>query len=199
MAITLPCADYPEIFKFYLEESQRVLDLVPSKPVLALKTDLYNEEQGTPYPGGIIGNVRNALMTGLEYQQERVDAARHRLPKHALAMHRGDIRKLEFPDELFDVVIDLSTIDHVRQSDVPIVIQEYARVLNPGGLLLLVVWTDDVTHEDAPWDPNAQYFFKRDFVTKSVKKHFDILNYNKVFTFPHDTHKWLMRYVGKKK
>lgn len=198
MAITLPCADYPEIFRFYLEESQRVVNLIEQKPALVLKTDLYNEEQGTPYPGGIMGNLKGALTTGLEYQQFRVEAAQHALPKLAQSMRKGDIRKLSYPDEIFDLVIDLSTIDHVRQLDVPMVLREYDRVLNPGGYILLIVWTDDVTHEDAGWDPNSQYFFKRDFVTKEVKKHFQILDYDKVFVFPHDTHKWLMRYVGKK-
>lgn len=73
----------------------------------------------------------------------------------------GDIRDLVFRDEFFDVILDLSTIDHVENYRA--VIGEYFRCLKKGGILLLIVWLDDKTREI-----NGQWYFERDEFYKSI-------------------------------
>jgi len=50
---------------------------------------------------------------------------------------QASIVKLPIKSENFDVVIDISTIDHIRHPQVPSVIGEYARVPRPKEILLL--------------------------------------------------------------
>lgn len=52
---------------------------------------------------------------------------------------QASILELPFCLGAFDVVIDISTLDHVRPSDVAGVVTEYVRVLKTGGILLLCV------------------------------------------------------------
>ena len=48
----------------------------------------------------------------------------------------ADIRKLPFKDSSFDMVLDISTIDHVPLDDALGVIGQYRRVLRTGGVLI---------------------------------------------------------------
>lgn len=46
-------------------------------------------------------------------------------------LHHGDVRRIPFDDESFDVVIDFGTLYHIAGSQ--IALDEIARVLAPGG------------------------------------------------------------------
>jgi len=49
----------------------------------------------------------------------------------------GDLSALPFPDDVFDAAVNIVTLEHVRRPEA--VMAELARVLQPGGRLLLVV------------------------------------------------------------
>jgi ubiquinone/menaquinone biosynthesis C-methylase UbiE len=51
----------------------------------------------------------------------------------------ASIQSLPFNDDTFDLVTDISTLDHVEPSGAGGVFKEYARVLKAGGILLLCV------------------------------------------------------------
>lgn len=187
--------DFSKVFEFYLRESQRIVDTMDNPMVL--KTDLYNEEQGTPIACGIVGNLKDCMVFGIEYQEDRLEAAKKKVPWAATRMTKGDIRKLEFPDQMFDIVIDLSTIDHVSTDDLDKVFSEYSRVLRKDGILLMCVWTDGVFNPEGEWSPDNQYFFSRDIFVPKFEAKFEVIKNESIFDL--DEKKKLLRLVGKKR
>jgi ubiquinone/menaquinone biosynthesis C-methylase UbiE len=82
------------------------------------------------YPGGI-------QLTGVEWSPAMLDIARQRAGPlgREVDLRQGDARALEFADASFDTVVctfSLCAIPDDRKA-----VQEMARVLRPGGLLLL--------------------------------------------------------------
>ena len=129
-----------------------------------LKTDCYNEANGRP----IIFDNKFKL---IEYDQEVINLAKR--SNMTLDIIQGDIRQLPFGHDSFEVILDLSTLDHIPPKDVATVIGEYNRVLGPRGKLLLITW---LTNNEAPekeWTPQDQYFFKYETVKKELDKYFD--------------------------
>jgi SAM-dependent methyltransferase len=66
--------------------------------------------------------------------------------------------QLEFPDQSFDLVISLSTFEHV--GDVPRVLAEIKRVLKPGGSALITfepIWTCSYGHHLHHFGPTAAH------------------------------------------
>lgn len=104
-----------------------VNDLKPNG--IILKTDTWNEVE-TKYP--IEADYY------LEIDEERVVKAKN----IGFNAYQGDIRALPFEDEVFDTLIDLSTIDHIK--DYEIALNEYSRVLKKGGKAIIVAWFGDI-------------------------------------------------------
>jgi SAM-dependent methyltransferase len=77
------------------------------------------------------------------------------------------LTKHEYGASKFDVILDLSTIDHIHPKDIENVLRKYKRWLKRTGTLWLVVWLNQhVRWRDVPIDanPSHQYYFeKRDF------------------------------------
>jgi ubiquinone/menaquinone biosynthesis C-methylase UbiE len=79
----------------------------------------------------------DVTLTGVEWSPAMLDIARHRAEHLASAVDlvHGDAQRLGFPDASFDTVVctfSLCAIPDDRQA-----VREMARVLRPGGLLLL--------------------------------------------------------------
>jgi len=51
------------------------------------------------------------------------------------SLKRGDIRKLDYPDDFFDAVLCFSTLEHIEDTDQALT--EISRVLKPGGTAIL--------------------------------------------------------------
>jgi ubiquinone/menaquinone biosynthesis C-methylase UbiE len=85
-------------------------------------------------------------LTGLEWSAAMLDIARHRAGQlgRAVDLRQGDAQALEFPDAAFDTVV--CTFSLCAIPDDQKAVAEMARVLRPGGLLLLA---DHV--EASPW------------------------------------------------
>jgi ubiquinone/menaquinone biosynthesis C-methylase UbiE len=89
-------------------------------------------------------------LTGVEWSPAMLDQARHRTEQlgRMVDLRLGDAQALEFPDARFDTVVctfSLCAIPDDRKA-----LDEMARVLRPGGLLLLA---DHV--EASRWDARA--------------------------------------------
>jgi SAM-dependent methyltransferase len=86
-------------------------------------------------------------MVGMDLAGKAVASARRRFERPGLEFLRGDAENLPFPDECFDVVVNVESCH--CYPDVPRFLEEVHRVLRPEGLLLMA----DVCHTNI--DPAA--------------------------------------------
>lgn len=104
-----------------------------------LKTDLWNEALGGARDiAGHFHETHGHRFFGLDLARRVCAEARSRVP--TVRVVQADIRALPFRPQSFDVVLDLSTLDHLPEAGVVQALGEYARVLRDGGVLLVVFW-----------------------------------------------------------
>jgi len=86
----------------------------------------------------------------------------------------GSITDLPYKDNVFDTVIDTSTIDHVPNYED--VLLEYKRVLKENGRLLLITWvtTKETYKEGQDLAGGEQYYFNEDDFLQALQRHFDV-------------------------
>jgi ubiquinone/menaquinone biosynthesis C-methylase UbiE len=72
-------------------------------------------------------------LAGLDIDGELLVEAADNLREHGTEaeLHRGDVRRMPFADEAFDVIVDFGTLYHIARSQAAL--DEIARVLAPGG------------------------------------------------------------------
>lgn len=158
-----------------------------------LKTDLWNEAIETRRD--ILGQYeRNEKfqLYGVDLSPIVCHRAQTRLSKTHVV--QGGITDLPFRDESFDIVLDLSVLDHVPASQVPAVIAEYARLEKRGSIVLLIYW-----YRSGMWKlTNAllrykrgsntiprevtQYYHDRNLVSDEMRKHYDIIKEFNILT-----------------
>lgn len=107
--------------------------------VLILKTDLWNEGINNAYGDVYTLNTKfhdgMAKVVGIDISKNVCVSAKQEYPNiNAIC---ADVQKLPFKASSFDVIMDISTIDHIpgRASDI---IQEYGRVLKKDGAILII-------------------------------------------------------------
>ena len=74
--------------------------------------------------------------TALEFSETGVDLARSR----GLDVVQGDARSIPFPDDHFGLVVAYDVLEHIEEDDQ--VVAEIARVVHPGGRVLIAVPAD---------------------------------------------------------
>ena len=102
----------------------------------ALKTDLFDEAT----TGGVVPILSEAAdaVAGIDLSPDVVLEARSR--NLELEASVADVRRLPFADDEFDLVVSLSTLDHLASvGEIETAIRELMRVLAPGGTLALTV------------------------------------------------------------
>jgi SAM-dependent methyltransferase len=102
----------------------------------ALKTDLFDEAVG----GGCFGALAAvaAEVHGIDVSGPLVEKVSRE--EKNFQVRAGDVRRLEFPDDSFDLVFSNSTLDHFEtKAEIEQSISGFARVLEPGGCLLITL------------------------------------------------------------
>jgi len=80
--------------------------------------------------------VEPERLHGVDIQPERVEAAQRALPGAGIEL--GDARRLQFPDDAFTVVLQLTLLSSLGSHEaIREALGEGIRVLAPGGLLLI--------------------------------------------------------------
>lgn len=111
----------------------------------ALKTDLFEDAFGDDCLLDAVF-LEASLMCGLDEALSTTRAAARRLEGRQMRAVVADVRQLGLRNNAFDVVISTSTLDHFdERADYLRALAELARVLRPGGLLIITM--------DNPWNP----------------------------------------------
>ncbi|GAA2288505.1 hypothetical protein GCM10010145_68370 [Streptomyces ruber] len=84
---------------------------------------------------------KGAEVSGLDISRPMLDVASRKLAERGLTadLREGDMARLPFPDASFDTVTSMLALMHVPLEDRQAVFGEVARVLRPGGRMLLGV------------------------------------------------------------
>jgi glycosyltransferase involved in cell wall biosynthesis len=104
--------------------------------VVVLKTDAFEEAYGDD---ALLSSLPEpSLAIGMDIDCATVHRAAQREHSVPAALLAADVRDLPFADASIDVVVSNSTLDHFsRKEDIDISIRELARILKPGGRLLI--------------------------------------------------------------
>ncbi len=123
----------------YRRAVERGLERLSNDRAVILKTDLWNECLGAPRNvlGRLAATSQHRLLA-VELSHQRCVEARRLVPQ--VGSVAGSITALPFRSDSVDLLLDLSTIDHVPEAAVSAAIDEYTRVLHRGGVLVLVSW-----------------------------------------------------------
>lgn len=129
-----------------------------------LKTDCFNEVNANPIEGGIAGHI-NALAELVEIDGNLVNQAK----EMGFNARVGDIR--ESLGKKYDVILDLSTLDHIPQEDLSKALDSYKEAMSDTAEMLLFVWT---SHETILG--KDQTYFDRDVLDKELSKRFRVVS-----------------------
>jgi ubiquinone/menaquinone biosynthesis C-methylase UbiE len=84
---------------------------------------------------------RSNIVHGVDLSPKMLDKARRRVHQAGysnVSLEEGDARQLPFSGDTFDVVFNSYMLDLIPLADLGIVLEEFGRVLKPGGCLVLV-------------------------------------------------------------
>lgn len=92
----------------------------------------------------LLGQSSITSYTGVDIAPDAIAAASLRYKNQKASFQVADATKLPFPDNSFDTVVSLETLEHLTEPSN--VIKEFNRVLKPGGLLIASAPTSE--HDD---------------------------------------------------
>ncbi len=100
-----------------------------------LKTDLWNE--GADFQKNVLGHYTGGgfNLYGVDIAADVIKAVK--VP--GIHKTQAELLRLPFRNGAFDMVLDLSTIDHVPHDRAPQVVREYRRILAHNGIVVMAV------------------------------------------------------------
>jgi SAM-dependent methyltransferase len=90
--------------------------------------------------GRVLGLLRDRGyqdLTGIDYSERALAAAKEVVPGIKTVM--ADLKSIPLPEGSFDGIVCIETIEHIPPDELPAVTSELARVLVPGGTLVITV------------------------------------------------------------
>jgi SAM-dependent methyltransferase len=162
---------YDQVFRHYNLIARQLL----GQSKHPLKTDCFNESIDRPI-------ILDGLAKLIEYDQQTITIATNKNP--SLDVVKGDIRHLPFKDKEFDLILDLSTIDHIAPDDLEETLDGYARVLEKGGQLLLISWLSEEAVNPIDWNPGFQYHHRYNYLKQLISDRFTIDGETNLFVRP---------------
>ena len=126
-----------EINYEHLHRYAFALELVRGKRVL-------DAACGEGYGSALLAGAASSV-SAVDISEQAVQHARGRYQASNLDFHASDCRDLPFASDEFDCIVSFETLEHLQDHDG--LMQEFRRVLKPGGFLLLsspdkAVYTD---------------------------------------------------------
>jgi ubiquinone/menaquinone biosynthesis C-methylase UbiE len=101
---------------------------------------------GTGFGTAIIAGKTSGQVIGGDIAPEAIEECKDRWKKNNLEFRVLDGTRMEYPDHFFNKIVSFETIEHTGQYRE--MIAEFARVLKPGGLLILSTPNREVSSPD---------------------------------------------------
>jgi SAM-dependent methyltransferase len=170
--------DYDRLAQEY---ATRVFDELQHKPLDRALLDRFAEqtrERGSVCdlgcgPGHVARYLREASVSvfGLDLSPGMLEQARRLNPD--ILFREGNMLSLDIPTGMLAGIVAFYAIVNIRKEFLMIAFEEMARVLQPGGLLLVAFHTgDDVVHVDELWGERITmdfFFFKTAEILQSIE------------------------------
>jgi len=123
--------------------------------------------------------VREMKVTGVDVSSAAVEIASKLAAIYGVEVdfRQGDALKLDLPDQTFDFVCDQGVFHHLRDEERPVYSAEMARVLKPGGSLLLRCFSDKI-----PGGPQPRRVTSRELIDTLIP-HFKLELLERVLSF----------------
>lgn len=137
----------------YLSPRDRVLDIA----------------SGKGFGGNMLAEVAASVICA-DLDQSKLAEGRTLFPRDNLDFAREDATAMNFPDESFDVVVSMETIEHMDEVD--LYLAELRRVLKPGGRAILSTPQNCIGH--IPLTPAHIREFSLDELRADCARHFDV-------------------------
>ena len=113
---------------------------------LARGRDVLDAACGEGYGSAMLAAADAASVVGIDIDPAAVAHARG---AHGIDVREGDVAELPFDDATFDLVVSFETIEHVAEPE--LALDEFRRVLSPGGILVVSTPNADEYLEDNPY------------------------------------------------
>lgn len=113
---------------------------------LARGRDVLDAACGEGYGSAMLAAAGAASVVGIDIDAATVTHAR---ATHGVDVRQGDVSRLPFDDAAFGLVVSFETIEHVAEPERAL--DEFRRVLGPGGLLVVSTPNADEYLEDNPY------------------------------------------------
>ncbi|CDI04601.1 putative Methyltransferase type 11 [Candidatus Competibacter denitrificans Run_A_D11] len=101
---------------------------------------------------------RGDTVTGIDLSERMLALARRQVPE--ATFQRMDVRALEFPPASFDGIAAVYVVFHLPRAEHAALFSGFARVLTPGGALLLTLATREYTGQDE-FDGEREFLGRR--------------------------------------
>ena len=102
--------------------------------------------QGTPVLSRL---TETATAVGVDFSREQLRLAEENAPDAARL--QGDMTDLPFDDDAFDAIVAYWSLIHIPMADHQAVLDEFARVLTPGGRALVCEGTNEWAGDNPDW------------------------------------------------
>jgi SAM-dependent methyltransferase len=135
------------------ENLELVSAWAPPEAKSLLKTDVFEEAFGRDALLAALAEIYPTVV-GMDVAERVAAAAKARLP--ALPFVVSDTCALPFRAGSFDLVVSISTLDHLAPPLLPVAVDQLRGVLRPGGCLILTL---DSGHN--PWHVFSNYLRRR--------------------------------------
>jgi len=114
---------------------------------------------------------------GVDGSETAIKIAKERFAKENLAgeFKVGDIVKLDYPNNFFDCVVDVSALQHNTPENIKNILQECKRVLKPGGKIFSIMLCDK-TKFNKKQNPSEGTGYTHMSTEKEVKSFFSSFN-----------------------